>query len=185
LAATYPQRLTRIAALSVVWQPGSLQTPDFDQARHYWYQWFLATARGAEALRRDGKAFARFQWESWGPKGWFSDAEFETTAASFAHPDWPEVTLHSYRVRWGEAAPDPRYQALEAAATKAATISVPSLMIQGSEDYCLLAASSQAKERYFSGPYRRHVIDAIGHFPTREAPKLLSEILLDFLKAQY
>ncbi len=182
LAATVPERVTRIATLSVAWQPGKLATPDFDQARHYWYQWFLATERGAEMIRKDGKAFARFQWESWGPPHWFTDADFEATAASFANPDWPEITLHSYRVRWGEAEPDPRYHALEERAKAASTISTPTLMIQGGADQCLLPISSEGKERHFTGPYRRHVLSGIGHFPTREAPQAVNDLLLEFLR---
>src|SRR5262249_949878 len=103
LAAAFPQRVTRICALSVGWQPGELPTPDLEQARKYWYQWFMATERGADSVRRDGKAFARIQWETWAPQGWFKGSEFETTAKSFENPDWPEITVHSYTVRWGEA----------------------------------------------------------------------------------
>lgn len=181
LAATVPERVTRIATLSVAWQPGQLATPDFDQARHYWYQWFLATERGAAVIRKDGKAFARFQWESWGPPDWFTDADFEATAVSFANPDWPEITLHSYRVRWGEAKSDPRYHALEERAEHAATIATPTLLMHGGADLCLLPASSEGKERHFTGPYRRHVLSGIGHFPTREAPEAVSKLLLEFL----
>jgi hypothetical protein len=34
-------------------------------------------------------------------------------AESLKNPDWPNMTLHSYRVRWGEAEPDPYYAELE------------------------------------------------------------------------
>ncbi|HTJ02315.1 MAG TPA: alpha/beta hydrolase [Methylovirgula sp.] len=182
LASVFPERVTRIAALSVGWQPGGLTTPDLNQARHYWYQWFMATERGAETVRKSGKAFARYQWETWGPKNWFAGADFETTARSFANPDWPEITLHSYRVRWGEAAPDPRYAALEQKASVAKAIAVPTLMIQGGADNCTLPRATEGKEPYFKAPYRRHVLPGIGHFPPREAPQVVNELLLDFLK---
>jgi len=42
----------------------------------------MATDRGADVVRRDGKAFARFQWESWSPHGWFDDAVFNAVAES-------------------------------------------------------------------------------------------------------
>ncbi len=58
----------------------------------------MATDRGADVVRRDGKAFARFQWESWSPHGWFDDAVFNAVAESLKNPDWPNMTLHSYRV---------------------------------------------------------------------------------------
>jgi pimeloyl-ACP methyl ester carboxylesterase len=43
-------------------------------------------------------------------------------------------------------------------------------MIQGAEDRCDLAAGSADQERFFSGGYRRVVLDRVGHFPHREAP---------------
>src|SRR6266487_248045 len=42
----------------------------------------MATDRGADVVRRNGKAFARFQWESWSPHGWFDDAVFNAVAES-------------------------------------------------------------------------------------------------------
>jgi hypothetical protein len=54
----------------------------------------MATDRGADVVRRDGKAFARFQWESWSLHGWFDDAVFNAVAESLKNPDWPNMTLH-------------------------------------------------------------------------------------------
>jgi pimeloyl-ACP methyl ester carboxylesterase len=181
LAAIAPERLTQIVAMSVGWQPGELPTPGLEQVRKYWYQWFMATERGAQAVKSDPKAFARIQWETWAPEGWFSDTEFETTAKSFENPDWPAITLHSYTVRWGEADKDPRYRDLDERAKAAPSISVPTLMIQGGADGVTLAASTAGNDQYFSGGYRRIVLDGVGHFPTREAPEAVNRLLLDFL----
>lgn len=182
LAAVFPQRVTRIAALSVGWQPGELPTPSLEQARLYWYQWFMATERGRETVRRDPKAFARIQWETWSPKGWFSEEEFEATARSFENPDWPDITLHSYTVRWGEAEKDPRYAELDRRAMSAQSISVPTFMIQGGADGVTMAATTEGKDRYFTGGYRRVVLNGVGHFPTREAPDAVNTLLLEFFK---
>jgi pimeloyl-ACP methyl ester carboxylesterase len=182
LAVLAPERVTQIVSMSVGWQPGELPTPGLEQVRKYWYQWFMATARGQETVRRDPKAFARIQWDTWAPQGWFSDAEFETTARSFENPDWPAITLHSYQVRWGEADKDPRYRELDKRALAAQSISVPTLMIQGGADGVTLAASTAGNDRHFSGGYRRVVLDGVGHFPTREASGAVSKLLLEFLK---
>ena len=169
--------------MSVGWQPGELPTPGLKQAQAYWYQWFLATERGRETVRKNGKAFARLQWDNWSPPGWFSDADFERTARSFENPDWPEITWHSYSVRWGEADKDPRYAEFDRLAKSAKSIVVPTLMIQGGSDAVTLPESTEGKEQFFTGGYARQVIPGVGHFPTREAPDAVSKLVLDFLQA--
>jgi pimeloyl-ACP methyl ester carboxylesterase len=180
LAAVAPQRVPRICAMSVGWAPGELATPDFEQSRKYWYQWFMATGRGIEAVKKDRKGFARIMWETWAPQGWFSEAEFAATARSFDNPDWVAITLHSYQVRWGEADKDPRHAELDKRAKSAASIAVPTLMIQGGADGVTLARSTEGKGKFFTGGYQRHVLDGVGHFPTREAPERVNKLLLEF-----
>ncbi len=183
LASLFPQRVMRIGVMSVAWAPGELATPPLRQARHIWYQWFMATDRGAEVVRTQGENFARFQWETWSPAGWFTDSQFETTATSFENPDWPEITLHSYRVRWGQAAPDPWYEEIERQAKAVRKIAVPALVIHGREDQCALPASFEGNEEHFTGPYQRHTLEGVGHFPTREAPRKVVDLVLDFLSS--
>jgi pimeloyl-ACP methyl ester carboxylesterase len=181
LAALFPERVTHCAALSVEWTPGEMQTPPLLQSRSFWYQWFMATQRGAEFLRHHGIDFARCQWETWSPAGWFDEATFAAVAQAFANPDWADITLHAYRVRWGEADPDPAYADLEARQKRAGAIAVPTLMIQGGADRCVLPSSSEGREKYFSAPYTRRVLEGVGHFPTREASESVGNLLVEFL----
>ncbi len=181
LAATQPQRITRCAALSLGWQPGRLATPGFEQARAFWYQWFMATERGAQVLRTQGKAFARQMWDTWSPAGWFDDTSFDAVARSFENPDWADVTLHSYRARWEGAEPDPAHAALASKALEVRQIQVPTLMLQGGDDRCILPLSSEGREAHFGGGYERRVLEGVGHFPTREAPQRVAEWLAGFL----
>jgi pimeloyl-ACP methyl ester carboxylesterase len=181
LAALFPERVTHCAAMSVAWTPGELQTPPLEQASAFWYQWFMATGRGAQVVRNHGIAFARFQWDTWSPPGWFDEASFAATAQSFQNPDWAQITLHAYRVRWGEATPDPAYAKLETRYQAVRSIGVPTLMIQGGADRCVLPSGSADKQQYYSGSYARHVLDGIGHFPTREAAPRVSELVKGFL----
>ena len=182
LAAVFPERLHSCVVLSVNWRPGPMATPDLPQARAYWYQWFMGTERGAEVVRTAGKTFARFMWDTWSPPGWFDDAAFETVAESFANPDWAAVTLHSYRVRWGAAPADPHYADLTRRQLAATTISVPTLMIHGEADLCLLPSTSADNAQYFSGPYERTLLKDVGHFPLRESPQEVSRLVLEFLR---
>ena len=157
------------------------QTLSMQQVRNYWYHWFMATPRGQETVRAQGKDFARAMWDTWSPPGWYTAEEFEATAQAFDNPDWPEVTLHSYCHRWGHAPGDPAYDADDAALNPAPILSVPTLMLHGAADGVSLPETSAGKEAFFSGPYERELLSGLGHFPQREAPQMVSEAVLRFL----
>lgn len=174
----------RLAMLSVGYGTNSAQQPmSLAQARYYWYHWYMATERGANSVREDRFAFARMMWETWAPPGWFDAAEFEATAAAFVGSDWADVSLHSYRQRWGHADGDPRYAADDAALNPAPPLALPTLVLHGDADTCNHPDSSAGKEHWFSGFYRRELLPGIGHFPPREAPALVAQHLLDFIQA--
>jgi len=58
---------------------------------------------------------------------------------------------------------------------------VPTLVLHGAADSCNHPDTSLGKERFFSGPYRRELLDGVGHFPQREAPEAVAAALLRFL----
>ena len=184
LAALIPERLTAVAALCLGYSPrGAFPVPAFSQARAWWYQWFMSVDRGRDAVAEDPKGFARIQWETWSPPGWFDDAAFERTAASFENPDWLAITFNSYRGRWRPETHDPQYEGLHARIAEVATLSVPTLMIQGGADGTVLPSSTENREQHFTGPYRRLVIDGVGHFPSREAPEAVAQAVVEHLRA--
>jgi pimeloyl-ACP methyl ester carboxylesterase len=183
LAALFPERVTAVVALALAYQPrGRFTLPDFAQSRLFWYQWFMCTEAGAAAVRQDPSGFARIQWDTWSPSGWFDDAEFAATAASFVDPDWAAITLNAYRSRWlpGEAT-DPRYGALERQLHETELLATPTLMMQGAADTCDGPQESEGLDRYFSAGYRRLLLDGAGHFPHREAPDTVARHILAFL----
>jgi pimeloyl-ACP methyl ester carboxylesterase len=185
LAALFPERVTRIVGIALAYQPrGVFTLPPFSQARRFWYQWFLMLDAGAEAMRADPTGFARIQWDTWSPPGWFDDAEFAMTAKSFSHPDWASVTLNAYRRRWQPDATDTRYDALQSRLSEIETIATPTLMIQGGMDTCDEPSSSQGLDGHFTGGYRRIVFDQIGHFPAREAPNAVADAVIEHLQGK-
>lgn len=182
LAALFPERLTRIVALALAYQPhGAFEVPSFSQARRFWYQWFMTLDQGAAAVRRDPVGFARIQWETWSPPGWFDEAEFTATAESFTGPDWVAVTLSSYRSRWRGEPFDSRYAFLQQRLGRVETLATPTLMVQGDSDFCTEPVSSEGRERFFTGGYDRLVLQGVGHFPSREAPAAVAEAVLQHL----
>lgn len=157
------------------------QQISFEQTKNYWYHWYLATERGERAVRGDRAAFTRFVWDSWSPTGWFDDAEFTETAKAFDNPDWADVVLHSYRHRWAFVPGDPAYDDDEAALVPAPQLAVPTLVLHGVQDACNHPDTSANKESFFTGPYRRMLLDGVGHFPQREAPQAVSNELSTFI----
>jgi pimeloyl-ACP methyl ester carboxylesterase len=179
-----PGVASHLALLSVGYGTNAAGQPlPLDQARRYWYHWYMATERGARTVRDDGRAFARMMWDTWGPGGWVTAEEFDATAAAFDHPDWAEVTLHSYRHRWGHAPGELRYAADEAALNPAPVLDVPTLVLHGGADACNHPDTSAGKEPLFRGPYERQVLAGVGHFPQREAPEAVASALIDFLSS--
>ena len=59
----------------------------------------MAVDRGAEAVARDPKGFARLQWETWSPPGWFDEAEFEMEfCGRLGGEGFPEFGLGAGRI---------------------------------------------------------------------------------------
>ena len=177
-----PERVTHCVALSVGWGTNNPdQVLSLRQTQNYWYHWYMALDRGEQLVRNDRRAFTRYIWTIWNPNWPISDTEFEETARAFENPDWADVVLHSYRVRWGLAPVDPAYEPLEARLRTDPSISVPTLVIHGGGDPCNDPSTSEGKEKFFVGLYRRVVLDGVGHFPQREHPEGVCKALLPFL----
>lgn len=179
-AVLIPDRLRAMVALSVGYGTNTPdQTLSFDQARQYWYHWYFALERGRQALERDRRDFARRLWRLWSPSWRFTEEEFEATAASFDNPDWVQVTIHSYRHRWGHAPGDPRYDALEQRLATPEKVEVPTLVLHGAEDGATLPETSEGKASFFTNGYRREVLAGVGHFPQRERPQAVIAACLE------
>ena len=157
------------------------QNLSLEQARHYWYHWYMATPRGQAAVREQRKDFAKVMWDTWSPPGWYTPEEFEATAQAFANDDWPEVTLHSYQHRWGHAPGDSRYAADEQALAQVVPLAVPTLVLHGGADGVNAPQTSEGRERYFLGRYERKVLPGVGHFPQREKAQQVVAELIRFL----
>ena len=177
-----PERFTHCVALSVGWGANDPeQVLSLTQAQNYWYHWYMALPRGEALVRGERRAFTRYIWKIWTPDHPLSDAAFDATAPSFDNPDWADIVLHSYRVRWGLAEVDPTFEPIEAQLRANPTIAVPTLVIHGGADPCNAPSTSEGKEHLFSGTYRREILEGVGHFPQREMPQETAALIVPFL----
>ena len=179
-----PTIASALIMLSVGYGTNSPDQPmSIAQAQRYWYHWFMATPRGAQTVRHDGAAFARMMWDTWSPGGWFTEDDFSVAAQAFANPDWANITLHSYRHRWGHAPGVDLHDDDENKLHPAPQISVPTLVLHGEQDYCNVPEMSAGKERYFDGRYERVLLPGVGHFPAREDPERVGQEIVCFLNS--
>jgi pimeloyl-ACP methyl ester carboxylesterase len=180
IAIGWPERVLKIAFISSPPGFGEIPVPQFKHAQLQWYHWFMATNVGAIEIRKNPISFARIMWENWAPVGWFTDETFENVSESWRNPDFVDVTLHSYRSRWGEAEPDEKSRFLEERIKSTHKLSLPALYIQGEKDGVNPPYVSENVYKKFSGYFKRIVMTGVGHFPSREAPEILGEHLIDF-----
>jgi pimeloyl-ACP methyl ester carboxylesterase len=183
-AVLAPARLRSLTALAVAHgtnYPG--QAMDIEQTRAYWYQWYFATPRGADELERNRHAFCRALWSYWSP-GWrFTDSEYDATAASFENPDFVEITLSSYRQRWGFVPGADAYADDRKLLANLVPITVPTLCLMGRDDGVTLASSVHGKEALFAAPYRVEFVEGAGHFLHRERPDVIAERVREHIGA--
>jgi pimeloyl-ACP methyl ester carboxylesterase len=177
VAALWPDRVAGLVSITgyniqniaTALQPAS---PDAEYRR--WYQWYFHTERGRAGLSANRRPFCRKLWELWSPNYRFDDAEYERTAKSFDNPDFVEVSIHSYRHRYGAAEGDPAFEHIEVELARQPVITVPTIVLHGESDG-VSPQSSERHERFFTGPYQRRVVPVAGHFLPREAPHAVVE----------
>ena len=175
VAALWPQRvrgLVTINGYAIQDISAASRTPADEMQEHrYWYQWYFHTERGREGLAKNRRGIAKLLWKLWSPNWAFTDAEFEATAASFDNPDFVDVTIQSYRHRYGNAPGDPAYDDLERQLAAQPKIAVPTVVLHGECDGVGPPSSSEGSARFFTGRYERLVVPRAGHFLSRESPE--------------
>ena len=173
-AALWPERVTALVAITgygiqdiaAAVHPGMAE-----QEYRHWYQWYFHTDRGRNGLIENRAEIAGLLWHLWSPNWAFDDATLKTTAASFDNPDFVDVTIQSYRHRYGNAPGDPAYDNLEVALGKQPTIGAPTIVLHGEADGVGPPAGSIPRDRMFTGQMERRLIPRAGHFLSRETPQ--------------
>jgi ABC-type branched-subunit amino acid transport system substrate-binding protein len=59
-----------------------VQSTSYELTKASWYEWFVATSRGREAIEHDRRRLCRFLWKSWSPNWRIPAADFEAAAPS-------------------------------------------------------------------------------------------------------
>jgi pimeloyl-ACP methyl ester carboxylesterase len=149
--------------------------------RRLWYQYFLHGARGREGLARYRRDFARLLWQEWSPAWVFSETEFDATASSFDNPDFVEVVVHSYRHRYGLVDGDPAYQHDEDQLARQPPITVPTVVIDATNDTISPPSQPAAHAQHFTD-LRDHRVALAGHDVPQENPETFVAAIVELLR---
>jgi pimeloyl-ACP methyl ester carboxylesterase len=162
--------------------PASVRPAHPAQEHRHWYQYYFHTERGRTGLAANRRELARLLWQLWSPLWKFDDATFEASAASFDNPDFVDVVIQSYRHRYGYAAGDPAYDAIEKKLEAQPAITAPTISLHGDADGVSPVASSEGHTRHFTGPYERRIVPSAGHNVPQEDPKAFAEAVIDLCR---
>ena len=177
-AALYPDRVKSIVAMATPYVAFEGRTPlPPAQVQAYWYQWYFNTETGAAGFKNDVVGFCRHLWRAWSPAWRFTEAEFEQAAQAWHRPEFADLVLHAYRVRYGNAPKTPRYARQQAAFDARPKITVPCWSAGGLADHCTVPGRAAGQERWFTGGYQRHDLPGVGHFVQREAPAFVADLV--------
>lgn len=173
VAALWPERVAGLVAITgygIQDIAAASRPAAAEQEFRYWYQWYFHTGRGRAGLDANRGAIARLLWQLWSPNWRFDEVMFQATAASFDNPDFVDVTIHSYRHRYGNAPGDPAHDALEASLAGQPAIAAPTIVLHGEADGVGPPATSITRDRLFTRLLERKLIPRAGHFLSRENP---------------
>ena len=185
VSALWPERVRGLvtgAGYNIHDVAGSAQPASAEQEHRAWYQYYFHTERGRAGLTQNRRDIARLLWKLWSLERPFSETEFAASAPSFDNPDFVEVVIHSYRVRYGYAPGDPSLAALERRLAAQPPIAVPAINLHGTADGIAPPAASESHARHFTGPYRRRLVAGAGHAMPQDAPRETAQAVLELIR---
>jgi pimeloyl-ACP methyl ester carboxylesterase len=174
VAALWPERARGLVSgggYNIQDIPGSIKPQTPENECRLWYQYYFQSERGRAGLEQNRYELCKLRWRLWSPNWRFDEATYERTAASFNNPDFVAVVIHSYRHRFGLAPGDPAVEETERRLTAQPQITVPTVVLHGSDNGVTPVDGSEHHDRFFGTAYERRVIPVAGHNLPQEAPR--------------
>jgi pimeloyl-ACP methyl ester carboxylesterase len=151
-----------------------------EQEMRYWYQYYFHTERGRLGLTQNRRDLIRLLWQQWSPNWQFDEATFGRSAMSWNNPDFVEVTIQSYRHRYGNAPGDPALDDIEQRLAAQPAIPVPTIVLQGDANGVVPELWSLYRDK-FTGPAEERKLAGVGHNIPAEAPAAVARAALDLI----
>jgi pimeloyl-ACP methyl ester carboxylesterase len=184
VAALWPERaagLVTVNGYNVHDVPGSTQPSRPENEFRHWYQYYFHGERGRKGLEQNRYALCKLLWKLWSPNWNFDEETYARTAASFENPDFVDVVIHSYRVRYALVPGDPAVEETERRLAEQPKIGVPTIAIDGNADGVMPLGGCEDHGGYFTGPYEYRTLPRVGHNPPQEAPKAFADAVFSLV----
>lgn len=182
MAALWPERCKAMVSVSgylIGSQEANMMPLPPKAELQWWYQYYFATERGRAGYDKYRRDFSKLIWQLASPQWNFDDATFERSAAAFDNPDHVSVVIHNYRWRLSLAEGEPQYDDLEKQLSKAPSISIPTITLEGDANGAPHPEPAAYRNK-FSGKYtHRTITGGIGHNLPQEAPQAFAEAVIE------
>ncbi len=159
----------------------SVKPASAEKEHRAWYQYYFHSERGRAGLTENRRDIAKLLWRLWSLERPFDETEFAASAPAFDNPDFVEVVIHSYRVRYGYAPGDPSLAALELSLAAQPSISVPTINLHGTGDGISPPQPADDHARHFTGSYERRLVRGAGHCVPQDAPRETADAILELV----
>jgi pimeloyl-ACP methyl ester carboxylesterase len=185
VAAVWPARVRALVTgngYNIHDIPSSGQPAAPEQELRQWYQYYFHLERGRAGLAANRRDIIRLLWRLWSPHWEFSEETFVQTATAWDNPDFVDVTIQSYRHRYGNAAGDPALEPIEQALAAQPPISVPTIVLYG-EANGVTPPLSEKQRTKFPKLMEVRKIPRAGHNLPSEVPDAVADAVLALLKS--
>jgi pimeloyl-ACP methyl ester carboxylesterase len=182
VAALWPERVRGLVTgngYNIQDIPNSGKPAAAEQELRQWYQYYFHLERGRAGLAANRRDIIRLLWRLWSPHWAFSEETFAQTATAWDNPDFVEVTIQSYRHRYGNAPGDPALEEIERKLAAQPPIAVPTIVLHGEASGLQPRDTWAAQQRRFTGRSERRLIPHAGHNLPAEAPAAFAQAVLD------
>jgi pimeloyl-ACP methyl ester carboxylesterase len=152
-----------------------------EQEHRYWYQYYFHTERGRAGLTQNRRALIKLLWRLWSPNWAFDDALFERSAPSWDNADFVDVTIQSYRHRYGAAVGDSALDEIEDRLAAQPAIPVPTIVLQGEANGVVHNLWNDYRGKFTARADER-VLPGVGHNVPAEAPDAVAQATLDLIR---
>lgn len=170
-AAAAPDRVRRLAALSVGYPAGFWAAPAEQRQRSWYMLLFLLEGTAEEAVRAGGWAFVRGMRRQ--------GADVDRVLADLARPGALTAALNWYRANIDPVA----FVTGRVPRRPVRSIACPTLGVWSDGDTALTEEQMTASARFVAGPWRYERLAGVGHWIPLAAPDRLNALLLEFLGA--